>query len=830
MSKINTEIIENLVFNLEKPARYIGGELNQIVKEDPFIRIAVSYPDLYEVGMSNNGVRILYDIANSIPDVACERVFAVPMDFEIKIRDRDLPLYTLETFTPLYELDMIGINVSTELLYTNILQILDIGKIPIYRKDRNENFPIIIAGGEAVSNPTPIWEFIDAFYCGDGEEGIIDILDAIRISKLKSLGRGQLLDLLSEIEGLAVPSKYRFNYESSQIESVVSVNGNGKLISIEGKRIRKRAYSGISLFDPVKPVVPNIRISQGRSVIEVTRGCKNFCKFCHAGYYNLPYRHYSPEALSDRIFRIIENTGYNDLTLSSLSISDYSYLTRLLNLVLPYLSRKGLSISLPSLRVDKGTLQIIEKISDIRKASLTFAVESACDEIRRVSNKQLSIDDLLTIINYIFTRGWRRVKIYFMIGLPGCEDYDEADLMIKFLKKIYHTWKKRKEINVTISPFVPKPHTPFQWERQMSIEYFEDTIRKVKQNLPKSIKIKNHNPRASILEGVLARGDTSLNKVIYASYMDGCRLDSWNEFFNFNIWEKNLNSLIPDWKKFLLLRGSDEVFPWNFISTGYERLINFKRDKISSDKECSFEDKGNDDNLNLDEISESIDFFKIKYKTVRRIRLRFSKLGNARFIPQIDFIEIIKRSLRMTDIPVSFTQGYNKRERISMGYPLSVGIESISELCEVNLYDDIEIDKIQDDMNIRLPKGIRVVDTRFFDKTESIMSITVAMGFSIDVRDDAFFRNCIRNLESGISFMKETKKRSKRVGFDDVIIDYSIKDKKIDMKIGVGSENSMRIDNIMLGLAEVNYDMFYKFRVLKVCQYRRINDELVEII
>ncbi|MDY6970270.1 MAG: TIGR03960 family B12-binding radical SAM protein [Spirochaetota bacterium] len=819
MNRINRTTIDQLVFNLEKPARYIGGELNQIVKHNSLFKMAICYPDLYEVGMSNNGIQILYQIANSIEDISCERVFAVPVDFENKIRDLGIPLYTLETFTPLYELDYLGFNISHELLYTNILQVLDLGRIPLLRWEREDNCPVIIAGGESVSNPKPMSEFIDVFFLGDGEEGIVDILKAIKISKQKSMTRDQLIDSLSEIEGVYAPSRHQNLHNIDFLEK-------GK------RRIKKRIYRGNPMA-PVKPIIPNIRIAQDRAVVEVTKGCKNLCKFCHAGYYELPYRYYDPEDIQERIFKIIKNTGYTDLTLSSLSVSDYKYIVELLNLILPALTERGVSISLPSLKVDRKTLPIIENISDIRRTSLTFAVESGCEEIRKKANKKIKEDDLVKIVEYVFNRGWRRLKLYFMIGLPGCNEFDEAKSIVDLLMKINAIGGRKKDINVTVSPFVPKAHTPFQWEGQKDIEYLEDTIRKIKQNLPRSIKIKNHDPRSSILEGIMSRGDTDLSKVIHASYLDGCRLDSWKEFFNFNTWKKNLDNITPFWTEYLLPRDKAKDLPWDFISTGYEKLILQQRDKIYSNIRPHPENELRG-KLNIEAIHNSIEKFKSKYNVRSRIRIRFSKRGKAKFIPHIDFMEIIKRSLRMADIPVSFTQGFNKREKISMGYPLPIGIESRSELCDVDLFEDIHEDfhlkEIKIAVDPGLPEGINVINARNVDKKESIMSITKAVDFIILFQEEDIFKTCVRNLNSKIDFEKKTKKGNRLAPFHDAVINYNITDNKINMKITVGNENSMRIDNIALALAGLSYDEFYKFEIIKTAQYRRTEHKFVEII
>ncbi len=810
--------INRLIFNLQKPARYTGCELNQIKKEDPFIRMAISYPDLYEVGMSNNGIRILYDIANRISDVSCERVFAVPDDFENKTRAMKIPLYTLETNTPLCDLDLLGFNAAYELLYTNILQILDLGQIPVFRKDRNDEHPIVIAGGESISNPLPISDFIDAFFIGDGEEGIVDILNAIRTSKLESLNRQETLELLGNIDGVYIAPQVFKNRAS---------------INLTPKAVKKRITKGESIYNPPDPIMPNLKIAQERLVIELTRGCKNLCNFCHSGYYELPYRRMKPVTVNGQIQRLLKNAHYSDLTLSSLSISDYKYLIELLNMVLPALIEKGISISLPSLRVDKRTLPVIEQISDLRKASLTFAVESACDEIRNIANKKLNTGDILSIAEHVFGKGWKLLKLYFMIGLPGCDKYDEAGTIIELLRKIHFTGGKKRDLNVTISPFVPKPHTPFQRERQMDTEYFSETILKIKRGLPRQVSIKAHDVNASMLEGVMARGDLKLNQAIYDSYMDGARLDSWREHFKFEIWKKNLDK-IGGWQNYFRARNKDEVLPWSFISTGFEKLINADRkvpDIIRKEiQKPPFRE------LDTPAISEAFNRFKRKYEVKKRIRIKLSKQGKARYISHLDFIGIIIRALRITDLPVSFTQGFNKRERISMGFPLPVGIESVYELCDVDLFEDTDISTIASKLSRKLPEGIIATDAVSLTLKESIMSITSAALYNIETDDIDLYEKIIKNLQLEISFAKETGKGSKIIKFKDAVIDYNIlnenavtEKKQIVIKTALGDENSVRIDIIVLALAGARYDEFYKFRITRLCQYRKDNGELKEI-
>ncbi len=808
MVQLDQKIIESLLSRVQKPGRYMGRELNVIVKHDARLRMALSYPDLYEVGMSNNGLRILYDIVNAIPGAACERVFAVEADFENALREAGVPLFTLETYTPLHELDLVGFNVSHELLCTNVLQILDLGGIPLRRADREEGAPIVIAGGEAVSNPFPLADFIDVFFVGDGEEGIAEIAHAVLAAKAEGLGRRETLERISRVEGVLLPGRYTFSYDGCAVSKA------------EGPPVRKRVYRGLGLTDPVRPLVPNIRIAQERIVIELTRGCSNFCNFCHAGFYDLPYRCYDFNAAAERIDKIVRNTGYNEVTLSSLSISDYPKLTGLINRVLPGLTERGISVAFPSLRVDRETLPVIEQISEVRRASLTFAVESASDAIRARANKKVVLQDLIDIVKHVYGRGWKVIKLYFMIGLPGCEEQDEAEGIIELLKHIFTIGGKRMDINVTVSPFVPKPHTPFQRERQMGRDYFESTVLRIKRGLPRSIKIKNHDVKASIIEGVLTRGDARLGAVIERSYSEGCRFDSWEEHFSFDIWRKNLDELLPGWEA-CLGRKDERLLPWSFAVTGFEGMT--ERLAGSEAREVGRRERPHreGDEIDAARIQEARKAFEQRFSVMKRVRLCLAKTGMMRFIPHNDFMEIVKRALRMADAPVAMTQGFNKRERMSAGFPLPLGIESEAELVDIELFDDID-DGLLERLNGSLPGGISASGIGFIDEWVSIMALTGVVEYRVTDMTGDTIGTMARGLGAGVEFIKRTGKGEKRLTGTEVVHSHAlVDDRTLLLRLYTGSEQSVRIDDAVRNLASIDGPLPVDIRIMKTAQYRK---------
>ncbi len=804
------EPIEKILLKVQKPSRYTGGELNGVIKPDASFRMAISYPDLYEVAMSNNGIKILYDRVNAVKGAACERVFAVAPDFESILRENKLPLYTLETFTPLRELDCVGFNVSHEMLATNILQILDLGGVPLLREDRTEGDPVILAGGEAVSNPFPLSDFIDIFFLGDGEDAVVEIAALFLRGKSEAWTRQRLIDELGKIEGVMNPAEYTFTYEGAEA------------LSLEGREVQKRVYRGSEPSDPVAPLVPSMRITQERAVLEVNRGCYNLCKFCHAGYYTLPYRAFDVARIEEKTFETLKNTGYSELTLASLSVSDYRDLVALLNRMLPRLNEEGVSISLPSLKVDSTTLEIIEVISDVRKSSLTFAVEAGSRSLREKINKKVYEEELLEIVDYVFSKGWRVLKLFFMIGLPGSRDEDEAESIIELLKKIRTMGKRKGEINVTVSPFIPKPHTPFEREEQRDEEYFRDIVLRVKQGLPRSIKIKSHDLRLSVLEGIFARGDARLGAAVLKAYNDGCRLDSWREYFKPADWFAALDKTLPAWRDYLGERGEDKL-PWEWVSTGFEKLKNNWRDRCIDLGEFDGPKWRYRDALDRDAIQEGLKKFEKRFEVKGVLRLRLSKLGPSRYLSHLDFLEVIRRALRMADMPVAFSQGFNKRERIAAGFPVPLGIESESEILDIDLYD-FPGEEVFEKLRKSFPEGIDYLDSEIIEEKGSIMGKVRGILYRVE-GDSRIIAALDEAARSAPSFFKKTKKGTAEIPFDDAVLSWIVlEDGAVDVEMITDSSGTVRIDVAIPQLAEKGGVSIEDVTMVKKGQYM-LNDQ-----
>jgi len=571
-----TQLLQRILPTVQKPARYTGGEFNEIQKnpEEVRVRVAFCFPDTYEIGMSNVGMRILYGVMNQMDGVWCQRVFAPWGDMEAAMRQHNLPLWALESQKPVKDFDMIAFTIGYEMAYSNILNMLDLAGVPLHSKDRTGLHNIVFAGGVCAFNPEPLADFIDFFSLGEGEESTVEIVALYDKAKAEGWSKETFLLEVSKIPGVYVPSFYRHEYnEDGTLSAIVPLSGAPKTVT---KRIVENLDEA---YWPTKMIVPSTEIVHDRANLEVFRGCIRGCRFCQAGFSCRPVRKKSPEVLYRQAVETLEDSGNNEITLSSLSTSDYRGLKALTDEMIPYCASNKINLSVPSLRADNFSRELMEKLQTVRKSGLTFAPEAGTQRLRDVINKNLTEDEILNTCTNAFSGGWNNVKLYFMLGLPTETDEDVLGIA-ELVYKIIQAWKEHAvnkkrglRVHVATAYFVPKPHTPFQWEQQITPEEYLRRCRLLKSHFySKSITYDYHGSDLSRLEAVFARGDRRLGPVIEQAVKNGARLDGWDEYFNYAKWFDAFEACGID-TDFYTVRGygEDEILPWDTIDVGVNK-------------------------------------------------------------------------------------------------------------------------------------------------------------------------------------------------------------------------------------------------------------------
>ena len=573
---------DEILMSVEKPARYTGNEIN-MVKKDPAsvdVRFCMCFPDVYEIGMSHLGIQILYDMFNQWEDTYCERVYSPWPDLDKIMREKHIPLFALESQQPIKEFDFLGITLQYEMCYTNILQVLDLSGIPLYTKDRTMEDPFVVCGGPCTYNPEPIADFFDLVYIGEGETSYRELLDKYKEWKKSGKSRREFLEIAATVDGIYVPSLYDITYNQDGTIHAMVPN-----CETAPEKVKKQVVNDLThTYYPEKPLVPYIKATQDRVVLEIQRGCIRGCRFCQAGMIYRPIRPRDIDYLKKMAVTMLDNTGYEEITLSSLSSSDYKELSELVYFLIDECDERKINISLPSLRIDAFSLDVMSKVQDVKKSSVTFAPEAGSQRMRNVINKGLTEEVILSGAWEAFQGGWNRVKLYFMLGLPGEREDDIEQIAVladKIAAKYFELPKEerhgRPEIVASSSFFVPKPFTPFQWSPMNTAEQFESKRRfllgKVKEQLnQRSIRYQCHDAVTSELEGIFARGDRKLCKVIEDAYRRGCIFDAWTDYFKEDVWEQvmdenGVSRYFYNYRE----RGKDEIFPWDFIDIGVSK-------------------------------------------------------------------------------------------------------------------------------------------------------------------------------------------------------------------------------------------------------------------
>jgi len=691
------------LLRIAKPARYLGGELHSVVKDPRKVQLtfALAFPDVYEVGMSHLGFHILYSLLNDRPEIACERVFAPWPDLENLLREKGLPLCSLESSRPLKEFALLGFSLQYELNYTGVLNILDLAGIPLRAAQRDEKDPLVIGGGPCALNPEPLADFFDLFVLGDGEEVVLEVCRAMVASKEKGERRAVLLERLASIEGVYIPSFFSPDYEADgRLRQIVPTKSGYPYVT---RRVLADLDKGSF---PSRPLLPLLEVIHDRLNLEIARGCTRGCRFCQAGMIYRPLRERSPRKILEWAKSGLRNTGYDEVSLLSLSTGDYSCIEPLLSSILEHTREGRIALSLPSLRVETLTPALIQRILEVRKTGFTLAPEAGTERLRRVINKGNTEEDLRSTLHRVFSAGWRLVKLYFMIGLPTEEENDVQGIarLCQEALKLARRSKDSAQIKVSVSTFIPKAHTPFQWEPQSSPEEVEKKQKFLRKALDRhGLQFKWSDPRLSLLEGLFARGDRRLSQLLETAYSLGCRLDGWGEHFRYDLWEKALSNCGVDCSFYLRKREVDEVLPWDHLYSRVSKsFLKEEREKALGNictpdcRQASCNGCGvcyGVDGLSnrFAESEELPPLLPAATKRIesslplRRFRSRLTKTGPARFLGHLDFSRAIIRAFRRAEIPLSFSQGFHPLPRIAFGPPIPVGYESWAEYLDFHV-------------------------------------------------------------------------------------------------------------------------------------------------
>ncbi len=710
---------------VSRPSRYLGGELGSRSKspEQVDLRMALAFPDVYEVGMSHIGFPILYRILNDLEGISAERAYAPWPDMAALLERDGAPLASLESGLPLADFDIIGFTLQYELSYTNVLWMLQLAGLPLRREQRSAEAPLIVVGGPCAFNPEPLADFFDCALIGDGEEALVELVETVRNARKEGLDRSEFLNRLAEIEGVYVPSLFEVDYQ-----------GNGRIAAIrplkkEYSTVRRRFLADLETAPfPTEPIIPFMQTVHNRVAMEIARGCTRGCRFCQAGYIYRPVRERSPEKIAELVDAALSNSGYEEISLLSLSTGDYSCIEPLLQGLMAKYAEDRVAVSFPSLRVGSLTEGLMEEIKKVRKTGFTLAPEAGSERMRQLINKGISEEDLLETTHKAFSLGWRLIKLYFMMGLPSEKDEDLLaiiDLAAR-VKRSGRGTEGGADVNVAVSTFVPKPHTPFQWEPQIGIE---ETLRMqalLKDGLrAKKLRFKYHEASLSFLEGVFARGDRRLGKVLEAALVSGCKFDGWREHFDFVKWQQAFADCEVDPAWYLRARDEDEVLPWDHIDCGLPKSFFAKERRkaleLAATPDCRTDECSGCGVCDFELVKMRLQQTQAlsRDKTTRRTasasdlrfraRPRLAKRGRAKMVAHLEYLTMFQRAVRRAGLPVRFSQGFHPTPKISYLEALPMGVESEAELVDLELFAPLAANEVASRLNDQLPEGFTII-------------------------------------------------------------------------------------------------------------------------
>ena len=714
--------IEKILPLVQRPSRYTNGEWNAIKpKENAAINYCLCFPDLYEIGASNLGLEILYHIINQSEHSAAQRCFAPAADLELILRAEKIPLFTLEEQKPINSFDVIGFGLQYELCATNVLNMLDLCGVPMFTSQRGENDPIILGGGPVTANPEPLSDFFDAFVLGDGEEVICEITQCLVNAKNQKLTREQKLFLLSQIPGVYIPSLYQVSYNEDGTVAKLSPTKDGV-----SAQVSKRTIDVNNVYFPSAQLVPFVNTVHNRLNVEIARGCPRRCRFCQAAKYYYPWRVRTKEKVLELVDKGLAQTGYEEVALSSLSCTDHKELEEIISEINVRHNSKRISISLPSLRCDQFSIKVAAGLGEAKRMNLTFAPEAGSDRLRNIIGKDLNEQQIFDTLLMAWECGWRQIKLYFMTGLPFETQEDIAAIVT--LVNAVRARARNLNFTVTVSPFVPKAQTAFQWVPMEKAETLSAHTKRLRATLPAAVKA--HQLDGSIVEALLARGDRRLGQVIYSAWKLGCKFDQWKEYLKFDLWKEALkqNNLELDFYV-SRERGENEILPWEHLvfSLPKEKLLeSYRESKAIAQSENAIIVPGSNRPAQITPAPIGLPKA-FPFKTIQRTRLKFARKNNARFVSHLEQIEFFRRAMRRTALSVSYTQGFSPQPKISFGPAISVGYESHSEYIEVEFYKSVELAELKIKVSKELPEGYMLESLKnipvFFPSVDALANL-----------------------------------------------------------------------------------------------------------